>query len=67
MAGLSGDEYSEIKGRLVDYIDHLEHQRDSSKAAAEAYPSMAVRVLGEAEVYGDIATDLREMISHWPK
>lgn len=67
MAGLSGDEYAQIKAKLSDYIDHVESKRDSAKAAAKHYPSTAATTLGEADAYDDVADDLREMIAHWPK
>ncbi len=62
MEGLSGDEYSRLKGRISDLLDHLEHQRDSAKAAAIAYPLTAATKLGEADAYDDSADYLRELL-----
>lgn len=67
MAGLSGDEYAAIRAKLSDYIDHVESRRDGAKAAATHSPSTAETKLGEADAYDDVAADLREIISHWPK
>lgn len=67
MAGLSGDEYAKLKGRLSDFADHLEGKRDSAKAAAQHYPSKADTVLGEADAYDDAAADVRAIIASLPK
>lgn len=66
MAGLSGDEYSKLKGRISDLLAHLEHQRDGAKAAATAYPSTAATKLGEADAYDDSADYLRELLASLP-
>lgn len=67
MAGLSGDEYSNLKGRLSDLVDHLESKRESAKAAAKVYPSKAATVLGEADAYDDAADELRDLLASLPK
>jgi hypothetical protein len=67
MAGLSGDEYAKLLGRLSDFADHLEQKRDSAKAAATHYPSKAATVLGEADAYDDAAEDVREILKTLPK
>lgn len=66
MAGLSGDEYAKLKGRISDLIGHLESQRDGAKAAAKAYPSTAKTKLGEADAYDDSADYLRELLAGLP-
>ena len=67
MAGLSGDEYSNLRSRLSDFADHLEGKRDSAKAAATHYPSKAQTVLGEADAYDDAAADVRAILASLPK
>lgn len=67
MAGLSGDEYAHLRGRLSDFADHVEGKRDSAKAAATHYPSKAATVLGEADAYDDVASDLRALLASLPK
>lgn len=66
-AGLSGEEYSKLKGRLSDFIDHVESKRDSAKAAAKHYPSKSATLLGEADAYDDVASDLRYLLSSLPQ
>ena len=67
MAGLSGNEYAELRGRISDLVDHFEHQRDGAKRAAEAYPSAASTKLGEADAYDDAADYLRNLLASMPK
>jgi hypothetical protein len=67
MAGLSGDEYAKLKGRLSDLVAHLEDKRESAKAAATHYPSKAATVLGEADAYDDAADEVRELLAALPK
>lgn len=63
MEGLSSDEYSKLKGRLSDLVDHFESQRDGAKRAAKAYPSTAATKLGEADAYDDSADCLRGLLA----
>ena len=67
MAGLSGEEYSSLRGRLSDLLDHIESKRDGCKAAAKHYPSKAATVLGEADAYNEVAEDLQELLATLPK
>jgi len=67
MAGLSGNEYADLKARISDLVDHFEHQRDGAKAAAEHYPSNAATKLGEADAYDDAADCLRGVLESFPK
>ncbi len=67
MAGLSGDEYADLKARISDLVDHFEHQRDGAKAAATHYPSTADTKLGEADAYDDAADCLRGILASMPK
>ena len=67
MAGLSGDEYANLLGRLSDFLDNVEQRRASAKAAALAYPSQAAKVLGEADAYNEVAEDLQELLATLPR
>lgn len=67
MAGLSGDEYANLRGRLSDLLDSVEQRRTSAKAAAVTYPSKAATVLGEADAYNEVAEDLQELLATLPK
>lgn len=66
MAGLSGDEYAKLRGRISELVEHLEHQRESAKAAAVHYPSVAATKLGEADAYDDSADYVRELLASLP-
>lgn len=67
MAGLSGDEYANMRARVFDMIEWLEGKRDSAKAAATHYPSTAAKLLGEADAYDDAASELAEFFKDLPK
>ncbi len=67
MAGLSGEEYAKHLGWLSDFVDHVESKRDSAKAAATHYPSKSATLLGEADAYDDVASDIRALLASMPK
>lgn len=67
MAGLSGDEYANVRSGIAGLVEWLEGKRDSAKAAATHYPSTAQKLLGEADAYDDAADGLAEFLKTLPK
>lgn len=67
MAGLSGDEYANLRHRMSELVDTMESKRESAKAASEHHPSRKQWLLGEADAYEDAADELRDFMKEMPK
>lgn len=67
MAGLSGNEYSDLRARVSELIDTMDSKRASSKAAAEHNPSRRQWLLGEADAYEDAADELSDFFKTLPE
>lgn len=67
MAGLSGDEYSNLRARVSELIDTMDNKRESAKAASVHNQSRAQWLLGEAAAYEDAADELRDFFKTLPQ